>query len=118
MISVVSDDEALRDNLRELLILEGVEDIVICKSYLELRNIEKRKLDLIIYNNSEDPGAQAFRWYMLANDPQTSIPVIFLNIEEPVESPENELDSYRYLQLPFETDRLVATSASLIKKRG
>ncbi len=114
MIAIISDDEALGSNLEEILNLEDHYPISLFFSIKDFSESNSEQFDLIIYNNSEDPDGERFRWYLMANKLSDLTPVIFLNM---VVNKGLKMDRpYHYIQLPFESEDLVKLVSVLHKK--
>ena len=115
MIVIICDSVELGENLKEILSLEGYEEIVLFNSYLNILNIKKEPIDLVIYSDSIDSNGQDFQRFLLLNDVIKEVSVIFLNKDE-MSKEFQKTNRYYQLELPFETNDLIELSSALLNK--
>ena len=108
MVVVISDDTSLGENISELLLIDTNKEVRLLSSYQELSYIPLSQIELITYCNGTDPGGENLHCYLLANDPGSTIPVIFLTKEDALYLPTDESHHYSHLQMPFEPGCLLS----------
>lgn len=101
MILIFSNDNALAENLHEMLEMNGAKKVMIREGHtIEQEDLEKG-IELIIYHNKWDPTGEQFEQYLLS-EKLTDIPIIFLTIKER----QNKIANHHHLELPFDLNEL------------
>ncbi len=117
LISIIDDDESVRDSIQNLVRSAGMraESFASAEDFLDARHLDDT--DCIVLD-IRMPGMNGLQLQQRLTDEGYSIPIIFVTAhpDEDVRRQALEAGASAYLRKPFETDALLQSMQSILKR--